>query len=61
MDEPKIAERVEDGDSFARAQVKALEARVAELERQSADDLARWVPYAALAFAIVALSLALAR
>ena len=57
----KHVESHDDGDSLARGQIEALEARVAELERQSADDLTRWVPYAALALAIVALSLALVR
>ena len=54
----KHVESHEDGDSLARAQIEALEARVAELER-SAGDFSRWIPYAGLALAVVALTLAL--
>ena len=42
-------------------QIKALEARVTELETQSANQLARWLPYAALTLAVVALVLAIVR
>ena len=48
----------EDGDSLARAQIEALEARVAELERSSGD-FSQWLPYAGLALAVVALTIAL--
>ena len=60
--------RMVDGDetasrelAAARAQIGALEARVAEIETHSADNLMQWVPYAGLALAIVALALALVR
>ncbi len=55
----KHIESHEEGDSLARAQIGALEARVAELERPFGRDLVSWVPYAGLALAIVALILAL--
>ena len=51
----------EDGDSLARTQIEALEARVAELETRCANRVSRWLPYAALALAVVALVLALVR
>ena len=57
----KHVESHEDGDSLARAQIETLEARVAELERPFGRGLVSWVPYAGLALAIVALSLALVR
>ena len=55
----KHIESHEDGDSLARAQITALEARIAELEQPSDDDLTRWLPYTALAIAVVAMVLAL--
>ncbi len=55
----KHIESHEEGDSLARAQIGALEARVAELERPFGRGLVSWVPYAGLALALVALILAL--
>ena len=48
----------EGGDSLARAQILEVEARIAELERQSANRILRLVPYAGSALAIVAIVLA---
>ena len=55
----KHVESHEDGDSLARDQIGALEARVAELERPFGRGLVSWVPYAGLALALAALILAL--
>ena len=58
----KHVESHEDGDLLARARrVETLEVRVAELEVRAANQLSRWLPYAALALAVVALVLALVR
>ena len=57
----KHVESHEDGDLLARAQIETLELRVAELEVRAANQLSRWLPYAALALAVVALVLALVR
>ena len=57
----KHVESHEDGDLLARAQIETLEVRVAELEVRAANQLSRWLPYAALALAVVALVLALVR
>ena len=54
----KHVESHKEGDSLARAQIEALETRVAELER-SAGDFSRWIPYSGLALAVVALTIAL--
>ena len=56
----KHVESHEAGDSLARRQIEALEARVADFERRSADGPLAWIPYASLAIAVVALALALA-
>ena len=59
-----LAKHVEshgDGDSLARAQIEALEARVAAFERHSAGPLLRWLPWTGLALAVAALILALVR
>ena len=57
----KHVESHEDGDLLARAQIETLEVRVAELEVRAANQLSRWLPYAALALAVVAWVLALGR
>ena len=57
----KHVESHEDGDLLARAQIETLEVRVAEFEVRAANQLSRWLPYAALALAVVALVLALVR
>ena len=54
----KHIESHEGGDSLARSQIEALQARLAELEKQSENRTLRWVSYAALALAVVALVLA---
>ena len=45
----------------SKARIDTLEARVAELETRWANKVSRWLPYAALALAVVALVLALVR
>ena len=55
----KHVESHEDGDSLARAQIAAIETRMAELERPKDDNPVRWLPYAAIGIAVVAVVLAL--
>ena len=43
------------------ARIEALEGRIAELEQGLSEGLSQWIPHAALALALVALSLALVR
>ena len=54
----KHIESHEDGDSLARSQITALQARLVELEKQSANKLTYWIPYAGVALAVTALVLA---
>ena len=53
--------RMVEGREAAKAQIEAVEVRVTELETRAANPLSRWLPYAALALAVVALVLALVR
>ena len=48
----------EGGDPLARSQIEALQARLGELEKRSANRTLRWVSFTALALAAVALALA---
>ena len=57
----RLEERVAEIDSLTKAQTERLEERVTEIERSAREALSRWLPHAALALAVVALVLALAR
>ena len=57
----RLEGRVAEIDSLAKAETERLEGRVNEIERSAREALSRWLPHAALALAVVALVLALAR
>ena len=54
----KHIESHENGDSLARSQIEALQARLVPLEKQSGNRILRWVSYTGLALALIALVLA---
>jgi hypothetical protein len=55
------AVELETASARGLARIEALEGRIAELEQDLSEGLSQWIPHAALALALVALSLAVVR
>ena len=55
------AVELETASARGLARIEALEGQIAELEQDLSEGLSQWIPHAALALALVALSLALVR